>query len=184
MIDYKLFVICLVCSIASNPNMMHGLSTDGCTFDSSCRPFELCDKSTFGLLGECIRGKVGGKRCMRDRECESKECSWFHCEDRPNVQNGPCKHSADCPDDQYCDDLEGRDDLRQCFDKICSGKCRKDSQCKTDDCSITGVCKASDDASCGKKSSKNSTTSNRSVVEEKITTTSKATTTTTEDPFL
>ena len=41
----------------------------------------------------------------------------------------------DCLNNQYCDDLQGRKDLRQCMDRKASGYCRKDSQCISDNCS-------------------------------------------------
>ena len=50
-------------------------------------------------------GAKEGTGCLRDRSCESKKCRFFRCEKRIAVKDGPCKHSSDCLNDQYCDDI-------------------------------------------------------------------------------
>lgn len=107
-----------------------------CVFDSTCRSAEYCDRDFPNPFGRCKPGLLEGAKCFMDRYCASKRCSYFSCEKRIQVANGPCSISADCPDNQYCDDIPGRDDLRQCFDRKCIGSCSKDSQCLSDQCHL------------------------------------------------
>lgn len=105
-----------------------------CLTDSSCRSSQYCDRDFPNPFGKCVDGYPEGSRCLMDRYCESKQCSFFKCKKRIQVKDGPCAVSADCIDDQYCDDIPGRKDLRQCFDRKCIGTCSKDSQCLSDKC--------------------------------------------------
>lgn len=105
-----------------------------CFLDSGCASQEYCDKDLLSPLGKCKRGDPEGTICIRSRTCESKKCEFFKCKKRISIKDGPCKTSADCPEDQYCDDIPDRDDLRQCYDRKCIGTCRKDSQCLSDKC--------------------------------------------------
>ena len=107
-----------------------------CVTDSNCRSHEFCDHDFPNPFGKCAKGKSEGEMCMFDRHCASKRCSYFRCEKRVQLKDGPCKISADCPDDQFCDDIEGSDDLRKCYDRKCFGTCRKDSQCLSDRCHL------------------------------------------------
>jgi hypothetical protein len=107
---------------------------NSCFLDSSCKSQEYCEKDLLSPIGNCKRGDPDGAICLRSRTCESKKCEFFKCKKRINVKDGPCKTSSDCPEDQYCDDIPERDELRQCFDRKCIGACRKDSQCLSDKC--------------------------------------------------
>lgn len=104
-----------------------------CLTDSQCRSSEYCNRNFPNPFGECIQGDSEGKGCIMDRYCASKKCSFFKCKKQILIKDGPCKRSADCLDSQYCDDIEGRK-LRQCFDRKCTGSCRKNSQCMSDKC--------------------------------------------------
>jgi hypothetical protein len=116
----------------------------GCITDGMCRPTEYCDHDFPNPIGKCKMGQEEGQGCFRDRYCASKICSFFKCKKRIQIRNGPCKISADCPDDQFCDDIPNREDLRQCFDRKCLGSCRKDSQCRSDKCHLF-ICAKSND---------------------------------------
>ncbi|CAF0855049.1 unnamed protein product, partial [Brachionus calyciflorus] len=105
-----------------------------CLTDSNCRSSEYCNHKLINPFGECVKGDDEGSKCLMDRYCASKQCSFFTCKKRIQVKDGPCKKSADCLDTQYCDEIKGRDDLNQCFDRKCTGSCRKDSQCMSDKC--------------------------------------------------
>ncbi len=112
------------------------LMPDTCVTDSNCRSAEYCDHDFPNPFGKCAKGKDEKEMCMFDRHCASKRCSLFRCERRLQIRDGPCKISADCPDDQYCDDIEGSKDLRKCYNRKCLGTCRKDSQCLSDKCHL------------------------------------------------
>ena len=81
--------------------------TQACLLDSTCLPSQYCETSFPNPIGKCVDGLEEGKACLRDRTCASKQCSFFRCKKRVGVSNGPCKHSADCLNTQYCDDIPG-----------------------------------------------------------------------------
>lgn len=128
-----LFLVFLVDFSYGSSVAKRGLIGERCLTDSQCRSSQYCSHSFLNPLGECIQGDEEGKRCVMDRYCASKKCSFFKCKKQILVKDGPCKRSADCLDTQYCDDIKGRD-LRQCFDRKCTGSCKKDSQCMSDKC--------------------------------------------------
>lgn len=107
-----------------------------CLSDSSCKVTEYCERDFPNPFGSCVAGHEESHSCLFDRHCASKRCHYFRCKKRIQIRNGPCKISADCPDDQFCDDIKDRDDLRQCFNRKCVGTCRKDSQCLSDKCHL------------------------------------------------
>jgi hypothetical protein len=115
--------------------------------DSSCKSTEYCDKQLFSAFGVCKEGHEENHSCMFDSHCASKQCSYFKCVKRVMIKDGPCKQSADCPNTQYCDDIDGRSDLRRCYDRKCSGACRKDSMCLSDKC-FRQECEKPDNMKC------------------------------------
>jgi hypothetical protein len=108
-----------------------------CLVDSSCSTKEYCDKDLLNPIGKCKIGDPEGSICLRNRKCESKRCEFFKCKKRISIKDSLCKTSADCPEDQYCDDVPDKEDkLMQCVDRKCIGFCRKDSQCLSDKCHL------------------------------------------------
>ena len=118
-----------------------------CILDSGCRASEYCVTSLFQIKGRCIEGSEEGRACFRDRTCASKQCHFFRCKRRVNVENGPCTQTADCPPTQYCDKVQDRGELKQCMTRRCTGSCSKDEQCMSNNCRFW-TCVSQDSSKC------------------------------------
>jgi len=120
-----------------------------CILDSGCRASEYCETGFFKISGRCIQGSDEGRACFRDRTCASKQCHFFQCKKRVNVENGPCTKSADCPPTQYCDKVDQRGELKQCMTRRCTGSCSRDEQCMSNNCRLW-TCVSQDSSKCFK----------------------------------
>lgn len=113
-----------------------GLIGNKCLLDTNCNTIQYCDQEFPNPVGTCKDGHKEGEACLKDSHCASKQCHFFKCKKRIEVKDGPCKISADCNDQQYCDEIPGRKELKQCFDRKCKGSCLKDSECLSNNCHL------------------------------------------------
>ena len=107
-----------------------------CLRDNNCEPTQYCDHDFPNPIGDCVEGLKENESCLRDRKCASKQCSYFKCKKRIQVKDGPCKLDADCPNDQFCDKMPDRDDLKKCIDRKCIGLCKHNHQCSSNKCHL------------------------------------------------
>lgn len=118
-----------------------------CILDSGCQATEYCQTGIFSLMGTCVEGSGENYACFRDRTCASKQCHFFRCKKRVNVENGPCSLTADCPATQYCDKVDSRSELKECKTRRCVGSCSKDEQCMSNNCRFW-TCVSQDSSKC------------------------------------
>jgi len=105
---------------------------DKCITDSECKPNEYCDHKGVNPFGKCAVGYPDNEKCTFDRHCRSKNCHLFKCVGKALVKDGPCTkdHHDECLPEQYC----SKSKKYHCKDRKCSGWCKKDFHCLSNNC--------------------------------------------------
>ena len=96
---------------------------DLCKSDTDCPSKQFCKK-----LGRnrCIDRRTTGKKCFKNRHCQSGNCSLFKC-----VAKDECQSDDDCGSQQFCKKL-GRN---ECLPLLSKGsKCIKSRHCQSGRC--------------------------------------------------
>ncbi len=106
------------------------LGTNDCLKHTDCRRTDYCDKPFLSSIGKCVLGKEDGGLCKDHNVCASKHCALLQCKSRTRVEDGPCKESAHCLDNQYCNEL------KTCVDQKCGGSCMRDDECASTKCTF------------------------------------------------